>query len=206
MDLVIYDAYCTIWVLMRLSCGCERGDDPGSARFDWCPRSRRVCGGRRRACFGGVEGEIARSGDAVPRTRESGARSLPISQSRLQLPVAIGKDRGTTPQSAAWAEEIRADRALFSRRRFERCERTAYLCALPKARMVRQSRSSDGRSPIGIRLRRWPEKKGLPLPLREGVGGRGRCAFSAQSAARTPSPRPPPARGGGEFPLNPPLA
>ena len=38
----------------------------------------------------------------------------------------------------------------------------------------------------------------LPLPLREGVGGRG-----ADGAVTHPSPQPPPARGGGESPFAP---
>ena len=49
--------------------------------------------------------------------------------------------------------------------------------------------------PIGIELRPGGGRI-LPLPLREGVGGRG--AYSSSPRLTHPSPQPPPSRGGGE--------
>src|SRR5271167_3949641 len=38
----------------------------------------------------------------------------------------------------------------------------------------------------------------LPLPLREGGGGRGWCQDRTETSRIDPSPQPPPSRGGGE--------
>jgi release factor glutamine methyltransferase len=44
------------------------------------------------------------------------------------------------------------------------------------------------------------EHGALPLPLREGPGGRGQCQDRSEGPCRAnPSPQPPPSRGGGEF-------
>ena len=60
--------------------------------------------------------------------------------------------------------------------------------------------------PIGIRIAVWLEKKPLPLPSWEGVGGRGRskvaCGVGA-SPGGYPSPCHPPTRGGGKILLWP---
>src|SRR6202034_4778456 len=74
--------------------------------------------------------------------------------------------------------------------------RSCYACAAGR-------RKRQGLCPIRVRISDVRIRI-LPLPLREGVGGRGRCERTPDQTPPPPPPPPPPGGGAGRLP--PPLS